>query len=658
MNMVIGPNGTGKSTLVCAICLGLGWGPKHLGRAKDPGEFVKHGSNEAIIEIELKGHPGKRNPVIRRQIKREGNKSSYFLNDNSSTQHNILNLAREFGIQIDNLCHFLPQDRVVEFAGLSPIERLDSTQRAAAPEYMVQWHEELKKLRVEQKNGEKLQAEVKHNLTNLEGRQNLQRADVERIRERQMLVEKVAMLEKLRPVAEHAATKIKHDEARERKKLLQNELTLLKERVRPALRAVTAKQEYKNRIDKAFNFQRTILEKTTASFAKCTTNRDKTQAGIASCVTKREVQQKLEQDRRKTLAAIQNNIRRLEVLMQEPRIEVDTADYNERVREKTRQKRALQEETEDIGRTTMERNRLIIEKTAQMDTAEKELKSLESESGKQYTKLKNLSPDTFKAWEWIQANQSKFKGKVYGPPIVECTIPDKRYLVQVENLIRNKSELCAITCTEEADFTFLQNQLNSVLRLHELFVRTAKRPLADFQPPAVEDMQSLGLEAWAVDYVKGPEPVLAMLCAEARLHITGVTSRELNQTQYDALTQTAVTSWSSAREMYSITRRKEYTNFVSTKVVQLKSAVFYTDQAVDPEVEQNIKQRIITLSSEIEDFQKQNEQVANKVKELKAEQRALGDEIVGQIRRSARHLLISILEQTGGRKGAEAKGCR
>jgi structural maintenance of chromosomes protein 5 len=28
LNMVIGPNGTGKSTLVCAICLGLGYGPK------------------------------------------------------------------------------------------------------------------------------------------------------------------------------------------------------------------------------------------------------------------------------------------------------------------------------------------------------------------------------------------------------------------------------------------------------------------------------------------------------------------------------------------------------------------------------------------------------------------------------------------------------
>lgn len=31
LNMVIGPNGTGKSTLVCAICLGLGWPPSVSG---------------------------------------------------------------------------------------------------------------------------------------------------------------------------------------------------------------------------------------------------------------------------------------------------------------------------------------------------------------------------------------------------------------------------------------------------------------------------------------------------------------------------------------------------------------------------------------------------------------------------------------------------
>jgi structural maintenance of chromosomes protein 5 len=46
LNMVIGPNGTGKSSLVCAICLGLGWGPHHLGRAGQVGEFVKHGNTD------------------------------------------------------------------------------------------------------------------------------------------------------------------------------------------------------------------------------------------------------------------------------------------------------------------------------------------------------------------------------------------------------------------------------------------------------------------------------------------------------------------------------------------------------------------------------------------------------------------------------------
>lgn len=33
LNLVIGPNGTGKSSLVCAIVLGLGGKPKLIGRA-------------------------------------------------------------------------------------------------------------------------------------------------------------------------------------------------------------------------------------------------------------------------------------------------------------------------------------------------------------------------------------------------------------------------------------------------------------------------------------------------------------------------------------------------------------------------------------------------------------------------------------------------
>lgn len=78
MNMVIGPNGTGKSTVVCAIALGLGGKTDVLGRAKELQEFVKHGEHEATVEIELKNSP--RNTIIKRKFSRGSNGSKWFLN--------------------------------------------------------------------------------------------------------------------------------------------------------------------------------------------------------------------------------------------------------------------------------------------------------------------------------------------------------------------------------------------------------------------------------------------------------------------------------------------------------------------------------------------------------------------------------------------------
>ena len=39
LNVIVGPNGTGKSSIVCGICLGLAGHPRLLGRAKEVGLF-------------------------------------------------------------------------------------------------------------------------------------------------------------------------------------------------------------------------------------------------------------------------------------------------------------------------------------------------------------------------------------------------------------------------------------------------------------------------------------------------------------------------------------------------------------------------------------------------------------------------------------------
>jgi structural maintenance of chromosomes protein 5 len=79
MNLVIGPNGTGKSTIVCAICLGLGYQPSVLGRATAVGDYVQHGKDVAEIEIEL-AQADNKTVIIKRRIKHEKNTSSYFIN--------------------------------------------------------------------------------------------------------------------------------------------------------------------------------------------------------------------------------------------------------------------------------------------------------------------------------------------------------------------------------------------------------------------------------------------------------------------------------------------------------------------------------------------------------------------------------------------------
>ena len=88
-----------------------------------------------MIEIELRRQDGDRqNPVIRTVIKREGNKTHFSINGKPSNRKNVLSLVKPFSIQIDNLCQFLPQDRVVEFAAMTPVELLRSTQSAVASE--------------------------------------------------------------------------------------------------------------------------------------------------------------------------------------------------------------------------------------------------------------------------------------------------------------------------------------------------------------------------------------------------------------------------------------------------------------------------------------------------------------------------------------------
>mgnify|MGYP004575459217 CR=1 FL=1 len=98
LNVIIGPNGTGKSTIVCAIVLGLGGKPTTIGRATHVADYIKIGREEAKIEIHLKNEE-KSDIVIQRMFNKNG-KSSWLLNNRQTSIKEIQELTTSMNIQV------------------------------------------------------------------------------------------------------------------------------------------------------------------------------------------------------------------------------------------------------------------------------------------------------------------------------------------------------------------------------------------------------------------------------------------------------------------------------------------------------------------------------------------------------------------------------
>jgi chromosome segregation ATPase len=266
LNMVIGPNGTGKSSLVCAICLGLGYSVKTLGRADKLGEFVKHGKDASTIEIELQRRPNERtNHLIRVQITKETNRQTWWLNGKTSTQKDIQSLMKKLRIQIDNLCQFLPQDRVVEFAALTPIQLLHETLRAAAPEKMINWQSQLKDYHHDYKKVKELVDSTSETLRGHETRQQGLQADVDRLNERDAIKLHIEEMQKARSCAEYTIARDRYKEANKKKKESERRLKDLEKACGPALQAVKLKEKYRAKVEAVLEERKRVLKRAEAT---------------------------------------------------------------------------------------------------------------------------------------------------------------------------------------------------------------------------------------------------------------------------------------------------------------------------------------------------------------------------------------------------------
>nr|CAB3471226.1 unnamed protein product [Digitaria exilis] len=198
LNLVVGPNGSGKSSLVCAVALGLAGEPNILGRASSVGAFVKRGEVAGHVKISLRGETPDDRICITRKIDTE-NKSEWLLNGAIVLKKEVIDIIKKFNIQVNNLTQFLPQDRVSEFAKLSPIQLLEETEKAVGdPDLPVQ-HRQLVERSKELKALEVALKQKEHTLNNLKALNAEHEKDVERIRLRDNLLRKAELMKKKLP---------------------------------------------------------------------------------------------------------------------------------------------------------------------------------------------------------------------------------------------------------------------------------------------------------------------------------------------------------------------------------------------------------------------------------------------------------------------------
>lgn len=151
-------------------------------------------------------------------------------------------------IQIDNLCQFLPQDRVVEFAGLGPVPLLRETQRAAAPPEVLQDHEHLKDMRLQER---KLKIKVeadKERLATAQHKQKLLERDVERLRERQSVQENIKMLNWMMIFVQYQDSRANREKAKHEYKQRKYELKLLKDEQQPQLEEISESENLETQL--------------------------------------------------------------------------------------------------------------------------------------------------------------------------------------------------------------------------------------------------------------------------------------------------------------------------------------------------------------------------------------------------------------------------
>lgn len=112
-------------------------------------DWIKHGCDEAKIEVHIFNNEEGHTTAFQRRFNVTG-MDIFKIDEKEFSRKQFLKQVKEFNIQVENLCQFLPQDRVQDFAKMNAQELFANTQLSVCSDEVQGQFRSLRDLRQKQ----------------------------------------------------------------------------------------------------------------------------------------------------------------------------------------------------------------------------------------------------------------------------------------------------------------------------------------------------------------------------------------------------------------------------------------------------------------------------------------------------------------------------
>jgi len=529
LNMVIGPNGTGKSSILCAICLGLGGEPRLLGRADKVEAFIQNGETEAMIELEVKNEHGD-DVVVTRSIsstesnhksKNKTNKASLFTwNGDIVSGKKVRERASSiFQIQLDNLCTFLPQEKVGNFSGINSKDLLLETEKTLSDNQdLYNTHMKLIEMQKNLQGGDTQVDNLKDKVESLEAEVRQYKLGVDRMKEREKAEEQANLLEKkilwlkVDSLREKCVElKQKKDDARREVEALEDKLEPLEQannHVRDLLEAATKEV---SAFDKEIKTHERNMEKQKAKFEKHDDQIEETLAELASIDSTRAKYESEVQILREKVDTLQNTFDQ-QTPMEE--LEKDFARARQDQEALRSQYHEINSKLKDLQREQSSVNEELAMENRKMARLENEKEQRRKQIFGKFDNVKN-------AYCWIQNNRNAFRKEVIGPIACEISPNSNSAAACLEQHVPN-SLLTSFVVQEKSDYDLLYQKVRVEQRIAINIILVDRISKDGSRIYSERKMNMLKEEHGVIGYLdetfEGPNIVMEALKSNSAIH--------------------------------------------------------------------------------------------------------------------------------------------